>query len=95
MSTKRFLEALQALLTMVDPDSPTSIACVTTALENIYALARESGLADAYTLRIMDSAIRQIKALVLYKHDFAGKPNDYSGNKARQARLENMLRPGC
>lgn len=95
MSEKRFIQTLQALLTMVNPDSPTSIACVKATLENLLALARESGKADAITIRMIMVATHQIDHLIYHRDDFAGKPGDYPGNTAKQHRLAQMLRPGC
>lgn len=95
MSTKRFIETLQALLTMVDPSSRTSVACVKSTLESIFALAMDSQKADSITLRIMDAAIRRADFLIHNRKDFAGVKGDYYGNKAKQQRLQLLLQPGC
>ena len=95
MSEKRFLQTLQALLSMVDPDSPTSVACVKNVLESIHALALSSGKCDPITLRIMAVAMADIDKLIYYRDDFAGVKGDYNGNAAKRRRLEQMLMPGC
>ena len=95
MSEKRFLQTLQALLTMVDPDSPTSVACVKATLENLLALATESGKADRLTVRTITTALNNIGFLIDQRDDFAGKPGDYQGNTAKQHRLAQMLEPHC
>ena len=95
MSEKRFIQLLQALLTMVDPKSETSAACVKSTLENILALAVESGKADAKTIHIIVFSIHRINILIDHKDDFAGIPGDYHGNMAKQQRLLNMLYPSC
>ena len=89
------LKLLQQLLTMVDKESHTSIRCAKNALENIYALARESGKSDAMTIRMMDRSIHLFERMVAYKEDFAGVPGDYNGNAAKRHHLEMMIRPGC
>ena len=95
MSEKLFLQTLQALLTMVDCSSPTSIACVKATLQNLFALAEESKKAEAITLRMMMAANQSIDYLIYHNDDFAGKPGDYNGNVAKQHRLAQMLRPNC
>ena len=95
MSEKRFIQTLQALLTMVDPESPASIACVKTTLENLLALARESGKADGLTVRVIWSAVGNIDHLICHRDDFAGKPGDRQGNTAKQHRLAQVLEPHC
>ena len=95
MSEKRFLQTLQALLTMVDPDDPTSVACVKNALESIYALAMKSRKSDSMTLREMMAARRQIDNLIHYHEDFAGRKGDYNNNVAKQQRLKLTLVPSC
>ncbi len=95
MSEGRFIQLLQALLTMVDPSSPTSVACVKNTLENVFALARESHKVDAITLRVMAEAIALSSHLINNRDDFAGKPGDHQGNYAKQQRLVQMLRPSC
>lgn len=95
MSSKRFIQLLQSLLTMVDPNSPTSVACVKTTLESILALVTESGKVDIMTIKLIRMTNAQIDYLIVHKADFAGKPGDIPGNNAKQERLKNMLRPGC
>ncbi len=95
MSRKRFIELLQALLTMVDPESPASVACVKTALDSILGLAKESGKSDPLTIHTMEIAADSVNFLVEQREDFAGKPGDYSGNLAKQNRLEQMIVPTC
>lgn len=95
MSEKRFLQMLQALLTMVDPKSETSVACVKSTIESIWALAVESQKVDAKTMHVIGNARSRIDILIYHKDDFAGKPGDYHGNMAKQQRLLNMLYPSC
>lgn len=95
MSEKRFLQTLQALLTMVDPKNEESRRYVYNTVVNLYQLADISGKVDERTLSLMRMAARQIFLLIINKDDFAGKPGDYSGNKAKQHRLAQALQPYC
>lgn len=95
MSEKRFLETLQALLTMVDPDSETSVACVRATLINIRALAESSQKCNPMTLYAMDAAIVRLHYLIQCREDFAGRPGDYAGNVAKRHRLSDVLNPHC
>lgn len=95
MSEKRFIQILQALLTMVDPNSKTSVACVKSTLENLWALAVDSEKADVITIDIMGRAIYCFDSLIYHRDDFAGIPGDYHGNTAKRHRLLNMLYPSC
>ncbi len=95
MSKKRFLQLLQALITMVNPSSPASVACAKTILECILGLARESGEADSVTLRLMVGAIDDFNYLIDQKLDFEGKPGDHSGNIVKQLRMGEMIFPSC
>lgn len=95
MSEQRFIELLQALLTMVDSRSKTSMKCAKNTLENIFAMAQESGKCDSLTLRMMYNAITEFEYLVELKEDFAGIPKDYSNNLHKRQRLAQMLRPSC
>lgn len=95
MSEKRFIQILQELLTMVDPDNPASSACVKNVLESLFALAKSSGKCDSITMRMMFAAKDNIDSLIDYRDDFAGRQGDYNGNTAKQQRLAQMLRPGC
>ena len=93
MSEKRFLELLQELLTMVDPDDPDSIKTARSVISGILELAKESGKVYSPTIRMMISAEEQFLGLVRHKDEFAGWPGDYWGNVAKQHRLMQMLRP--
>lgn len=95
MNENGFLMFLQQLLTMVEKTEPASVQCAKNALENVYALARQSGKSDSLTIRMMDSAIRLFDRLVWHKEDFAGQPGDYAGNEAKRHHLRMMLWPGC
>ena len=95
MSTKRFLETLQALLNMVDGDDPHSVARLYSILDDMFAIARVSGKCNPQTLRVMDMAQNRLTLLIKYRDDFACRPHDASGNLARRQRLEQMLTPGC
>lgn len=95
MSEKRFIQILQALLTMVNPKSHESIACVKATIEGILALAMESSKADRLTVRMIRMATHEIDYLIYHRDDFAGKPGDCEGNTAKQHRLAQVLRPGC
>lgn len=95
MSEKRFLETLQALLTMVDPDSETSIACVKATITNILALAKSSQKCNHMAVYMMEQALFMMDHLILSRDDFAGRPGDYAGNTAKRQRLGLVLRPHC
>lgn len=95
MSERRFLQTLQALLTMVDPRSVTSRACVKSALENIAGLARASGKCNGLTLRMIFAAQKAIDSLIDHHEDFASIPGDRNTNVARMQQLRLTLCPRC
>ena len=95
MSEKRFLETLQALLTMVNPDSISSSAMVKAALENLLALAVDSGKCDEMVIRMIETAIATADRLIRYRDDFVSKPGQYHANVARRDQLRLVIRPGC
>lgn len=95
MSEKRFLETLQALLTMVDPGSVASRACVKNVLESIAALARESRKCNSPTIRMIYNTQEIIDHLIDHREDFAGKPGEYQANVAKLQQLRLAINPGC
>ena len=95
MSFDRFIELLQQLITMTDPDDFGEVLNAMNILKNLLELARSSELADALTIRAMHLGYAQFRGLLHSKDDFAGKPGDYSGNKAKRNRLAMLLKPGC
>lgn len=95
MSENRFLQLLQELLTMVDPDNLDSINKARGVISSILALAEESEKAHPYTIHLMKSAEVCFLRLVRHKDEFAGCPGDYQGNIDKQLRLRLMLQPHC
>lgn len=95
MSEERFLELLQQLLTMVDPEDPCSVACMKTILINIQSLACQSGKASPLTTNMMNVAQIRCNDLIMKREHFAGVPGDYLQNKHKRARLRMILVPSC
>ena len=95
MSYERFIELLQMLITMTDPQNEEQVLNAKNILKNLLELAEDSGMADAQTIRVMHEAYVEFNLFLHRKADFAGKPGDVMGNKAKRNRLAMMLRPGC
>lgn len=95
MSFERFIELLQMLITMTDPENEDEVLNAKNILKNLQELAESSGKADSRTIRSMQIAYRQFTAMLHSKKDFAGVPGEISANKAKRQRLAMMIRPGC
>lgn len=95
MSFDRFVELLQQLITMTDPRDQEDVLNARNILKNLLELASRSEMADALTIRTMDRAYMTFTGLLHSKEDFAGKPGDVAGNKAKRNRLAMLIRPGC
>ena len=95
MSFERYIELLQMLITMTDPDDPNEVLCAMNILKNLLELARSSEKADAVTIRTMSEGFHGFNGLLRHKDNFAGEPGDYSGNQAKRQRLAMILRPHC
>ena len=95
MSLDRFIELLQALITMTDPNNEDQMFYARNILKNLMELARDSEKADALAIRAMERSFRKFSDIMRHKDDFAGKPGDYSGNNAKRQRLKYMFLPHC
>ena len=95
MSTKRFIEYLQELLTMMNKDDPSSVGTAKNALSAVVALAFASKKADPLTLRIMKAAENSFEYLAAHADDFSGVPGSYFENEKKRKRLLQMLSPSC
>lgn len=95
MSFDRFVELLQQLITMTDPNNFTEVLNAMNILKNLQELARRSGMADELTIRAMDLGYFNFRAFLRSKDDYAGKPGDTAGNKAKRNRLAMLLNPHC
>ncbi len=95
MSLERYIEFLQAIITMTDPNNEEEMLNARNVLRNLLELARSSGKANALTIRSMMSGYHEFSYLMRKKEDFAGQPGDYAGNQAKRQRLQMMIRPGC
>ncbi len=95
MSFERFLELLQALVTMTNPNDEEQVLNAKNILRNLLELADRSHMADRITLDTMEQAYHKFTFLLRHREDFAGKPGDYMANQAKRQRLAMMVRPGC
>ncbi len=95
MSEQKYLELLQALLTMADPKKPETVGYVRAVLDNLSELVMSSGMCDRRTLRMILNSIDSIDMLIDTRKDFAGTPGDIAGNRAKRQRLRDMLAPAC
>ncbi len=95
MSLDRFVELLQALITMTDPNNEFQILYARNVIKNLMELAGDSEKADALTLRAMGRSFYEFSSIMRHKDDFAGKPGDYAGNSAKRQRLKYMFLPHC
>ena len=95
MTLSNFLSFLQQLLSMIEPRDKYSVALAKNALSATVALARESGKADAETVRAMVRAEEEFEYLAENARDFIGRPGEYNENEKRRRRLSMMLIPSC
>ena len=95
MSFDRFIELLQMLITMTDPDNKEEVLNAQNILKNLIELAKSSKMVDIETFRTMNMARQEFEFLLHRKGDFAGKPGDIAVNRAKRNRLAMTIRPGC
>ena len=95
MSFERYIELLQQLITMVEPENEEQVLNAKNILKNLMELADSSEMRDDLTRYAMKVGYREFVHLCYYKPNFAGKPGDTEGNRAKRQRLAVMLRPGC
>ncbi len=95
MSFDRYIELLQQLITMTDPDNEDQVLYAKNILINLLELAQSSKMVDSITYRTMVSGRDSFTNLLRSKKDFAGKRGDIAGNQAKRRRLAMILRPGC
>ncbi len=95
MSFERYIEFLQQIITMTDPDDPEEMLAAENVLKNLLDLARRSHKADPLTLRAMRAGCGAFQYLMRNRDNFAGKPGDVSGNRAKRQRLAQAVRPNC
>ena len=95
MSFSRFIELLQQLITMTDPEDEDQVRYAVGILQNLHELARRSDKIDRRTLGIIYIAIVEFSDLLRIKEQFAGSPGDVAGNLAKRKRLAMALGPRC
>ena len=95
MSFDRYIELLQMLITMTNPENEDELLYAKNILKNLLDLAESSGKADARTIRTMMCGYHEFVYLLRKKDDFAGVPGDVAMNRAKRQRLAMMIRPGC
>ena len=95
MSLEKFLEFLQQIITMTNPEDVSSRTHARIALESLYALTRKSGMATPVTIRAMRDAVFRFDFLMAHRKEYAGKQGAYLENKAKRQRLEMLLVPHC
>ena len=95
MSLERYIELLQAIITMTDPKNEEQMLNAKNILKNLLELARSSGMAGGPTMRAMTEGYHEFSMIMRHKQDFAGKPGDYAGNQAKRQRLAMMVAPHC
>lgn len=95
ISLDRFIELLQALITMTDPEDMDEMKYAKEVLRNLNRLAGSSMKVTREVLRTMMAAYAQFDMLMQHKSEFAGRPGDYAANDAKRHRLAMTIRPGC
>ncbi len=95
MSFDRFIELLQALVTMTNPNNEEQVLHAENILGSLLELADSSQMADPITLRTMMQAYHEFTFLLRHREDFAGKPGDIAANRAKRQRLAMMIRSSC
>jgi len=95
MSLERYIELLQAIITMTDPENEEQMLNARNILKNLLELARSSGMAGGPTMRAMTEGYHGFSMIMRHRENFAGKPGDYAGNQAKRHRLEMVIVPHC
>jgi len=95
MSLERYIELLQAIITMTNPENEEQMLNARNILKNLLELARSSGMAAGPTMRAMTEGYHGFSMIMRHRADFAGKPGDYAGNQAKRHRLEMVIGPHC
>lgn len=95
MSLDTFIRLFQSLLTMADPDNELSVEYAETILRMVFALVRQSGKADAMTMRCMDNGVQNFRLIFRHREEFAGRPGEFKTNSAKRQRLKDLLYPSC
>jgi len=95
MSLERYIELLQAIITMTNPENEEQMLNARNILKNLLELARSSGMAGGPTMRAMTEGYHGFSMIMRHRENFAGKPGDYAGNQAKRHRLEMVIVPHC
>lgn len=95
MKLERYLEFFQEVLTMTDPKDKESIARGKELLKQLMEHGRRSGQNDHLTDEMMVRGYTDLGYCLRRKEDFACKPDDEEGNRAKRRRLAQYLYPGC
>ena len=95
MSRERFMQLLQELITMTDPDNAQDVEDAKEILKRLLRLAQSSEKADAYTIRSISGSCTVFEMLLRNKDHFAGIPGDDDGNRIKRKRLWNAIYPYC
>ncbi len=95
MSYDRFIELLQMLITMTDPEYEESVQNAKAVLKHLGRLGKTSGMMDAYTFRCIHGAYNEFESLLRHRVEFAGVPGDTEGNMAKRRRLSLAVYPHC
>ena len=95
MSLERYLELLQAIITMTNPENEEQMLNAKNILKNLLELADSSEMTDGPTMRAMTQGYDEFSMIMRHREDFAGRPGDFAGNTAKRHRLEMMVGPHC
>ena len=72
MTQKEFIEFLQKVLTLVEPENTCSVALARTAVLSMVTLSMETGKVDKTTATMMKSAVDDFDNLLKNREQFIG-----------------------
>ena len=72
MTQKEFIEFLQKVLTLVEPENICSVALARTAVLSMVTLSMETGKVDKTTAAMMKSAVDDFDNLLKNREQFIG-----------------------
>ena len=72
MTQKEFIEFLQKVLTLVEPEKTCSVALARTAVLSMVTLSMETGKVDKTTAAMMKSAVDDFDNLLKNREQFIG-----------------------
>lgn len=91
-----FLQALQRILSMVDPGDPLAVQLGKNLLQNMIALEKVSDKPHVYTIELMEAALEEFSYLLEHADDFCSYDfEDSQKSKNMRRRLLVTIRPHC